>query len=718
MASKTSNITYSIRARSHLLKLLGDELIGDDRLAIFELVKNGYDADASKVDVQLNILPGKAQSIVVQDSGSGMSLNDITGKWLELATSSKRENKNLRTPKFHRLALGEKGVGRLATFKLGRRIKLITRALGYPEQEVNIDWDKLVEQGPYLENLRVDVVENSVPKIFSGKESGTRIEISGLRRTEWSRGDLRSLYRWVTSLASPFDTPDRFIVNLSAPGRDKELADMLAPNQFLEQALWRFEFRLTPKGFGWDYKFSPPHWKGVKSRTSAKNADTLQLVPLTDEGGSRAKKASDESLVFKPHHLDDIGTITGQIHVYNRRPEVLNTIGNSSQLKAWLDDQMGVRVYRDGVRVFTYGEPQDDWLGLNVRRINTPGGKVGTNTVVAAVHLKLDKSGGLREKTNREGFDQNATYSRLRQIVLSIFEHFEDLHAEDRKNLDAVIKGTTEEKPIRFNEAISNLRTGLHKKNLDKVFKKDIDAIAEEFGQLRDVMVNAGTAGLNLAVIFHEIEREVDALASAVERGVETKTVREQIDHLYQLLHGFAPLLRKNPSRLVFASEIVGPALRIRDTRFKFHKVVYSAPILQKEQPDFRIKGPSNLLIGSLGNLLDNALYWARFRKERDERAAPASVLVTTSSDSKRDSGFIAVVDNGSGFTIPPERAVEAFNSTRRGGMGLGLFFANQVMEQCGGVLTIHSAADLRDEVSIPKAYDGAAVVMRFRKNK
>ena len=79
---------------------------------------------------------------------------------------------------------------------------------------------------------------------------------------------------------------------------------------------------------------------------------------------------------------------------------------------------------------------------------------------------------------------------------------------------------------------------------------------------------------------------------------------------------------------------------------------------------------------------------------------------------------MIAVVDNGPGFTIPLDRAKEAFFTTRPGGMGLGLYFANHVMEQCGGELTIHTASDLRDEIEIPKAFDGAAVVMRFGESK
>jgi signal transduction histidine kinase len=713
--SASEGTLHQIRARSHILKLLGEELIGDDRLAVFELVKNGYDADATSVTVRVNVNSGPEKSIVVQDTGTGMTLDDITGKWLELATDSKRKDRSIRTNRFKRLPLGEKGVGRIASFKLGRYVTLTTRAAGQPEYEVSIDWDSLLEQGPYLENLTVRINENAEPKLFAGNATGTKIEISGLRREQWTRGDLRRLYRLVTSLASPFQTPDQFKVSFSAPGRESDVADLIAPNQFLDYAVWKFNFSLTGKSYDWEYSFNPPHWKGVKADSKQKKGDHLLLAPAFDqEGLKRRSQEEDDALLLGPNDLEGVGPIEGKIYGYYRRSEVLNATGSSSQLKSWLDDQTGVRVYRDGVRVFTYGERNDDWLGLNARRINAPSGKLGTHSVVAAIHLDLDQSRGLREKTNREGFDENNAYLRLRRTVLSVFEHLERLHADDRKTLDNVIRGTSEEKPVRFTEAIGHLREGLRENKLDKSFGRDIDAIEQEFVQLRDVMVNAGTAGLNLAVIFHEIEREVDALATAVERGIDSSKVREQIEHLYQLLHGFAPLLKKNPSRLMFASEIVRAASRIRESRFTFHKVVFSAPLLQKEEPDFRVRGPSNLLTGALGNLLDNALYWARYRKERDERKEPGAVLVTSDWDKNSNSGMIAVVDNGPGFSIPLDRATEAFFTTRPGGMGLGLYFANLVMEQVGGELTIHSASDLRDEIDIPKAYDGAAVVMRF----
>lgn len=262
------------------------------------------------------------------------------------------------------------------------------------------------------------------------------------------------------------------------------------------------------------------------------------------------------------------------------------------------------------------------------------------------------------------------------------------------------------------------VRSGIKNQKLDENFAKDVDAIEQEFIELRDVMTNAGMAGLNLAVIFHEVEREVDALAIAVERGLDSGRIREQIEHLHELLQGFAPLLKKNPLRLIFASEIVKAASRLRESRFKFHKVHFSAPLLQKEEPDFKVRGPSNLLCGALGNLIDNALYWVRYRKEHDDRSVPGAILVTSDWDRKSDTGMIAVIDNGPGFSISKARAVEAFFTTRPGGMGLGLYFANLVLEQCGGALTIHTASDLRDEISIPKQFDGAAVAMRFGVNK
>jgi Histidine kinase-, DNA gyrase B-, and HSP90-like ATPase. len=90
-------INQPFRANAHLLKLLGDELIGDDRLAVFELVKNAYDANATKVDVTLNLENENPHIIIWDHNGFGMTKDDILNKWMEVGTNSKRSQNKIRT---------------------------------------------------------------------------------------------------------------------------------------------------------------------------------------------------------------------------------------------------------------------------------------------------------------------------------------------------------------------------------------------------------------------------------------------------------------------------------------------------------------------------------------------------------------------------------------------------------------------------------------------
>lgn len=711
---KTSS--HPVRARSHLLRLIGDELIGDDSLAVFELVKNAYDADATEVSVVLDVHRSATARIVVEDNGHGMTNTDVTGKWLVIATNAKRADQQKRTLKFNRLPLGEKGVGRFAAFKLGNVVTLTTRANRAPEIRVEVDWPELLSMGDYIEDLSVKIGIRDEPKHFVGRATGTRIRITDLNKKDWSRGDVRRLFRLVTSLASPFDSPDSFTVKFKVPGREHDIADMLKPDDFLEQALWKFSFSVDDARMDWTYEFNPPHWKGLKSSKSSKRNSPLQLV---EERASRQPHSAAGNVLLTPGMMKGIGVIEGNVFAYYRRSEVLKVSGNQTQLKEWLDDQAGVRVFRDGIRVFNYGEPNDDWLGLDAMRINHPTDWLGSKSVVAAIHLDLASSRLLVEKTNREGFVQSEVYFRLRTLVLSVFDHFMRLHRDDRKALDNVIKGKRPgERTPKVFEAINRLKNTLKRHSDYAAIKRDLDAIEERFVEVQDVMVGAGMAGLNLAVIFHEVERSVEGLSESVKTTVDVQQLRQQIEHLRGLLTTFAPLLRKNPARSVFASDLVKSAKTMREHRFAFHKIVFSAPILTEEEEDFRVRVPANLVIAALGNLIDNAIYWSRYRGERDRTTKRPAILVTSDWDEKEQRGFIAVIDNGPGFHISAEKAIEPFATERPGGMGLGLYFANIVMEQCGGSLTVHDASDFRDEADFSKSFDGAAVVLRFGAQK
>lgn len=718
----STNTTESVpvRVRSHILRLLGDQLVGHDRLAIFELVKNAYDADAENVSVLVDL---RANKIIVRDDGCGMTADIIKNRWLDIGTDSKRGPNRTRSNKYLRLPLGEKGVGRLAVQKLGGRFRMVTRSEGSPEILVELGWTELIGSSDYVDGgLQVQITERATALDFPGDQHGTLIEISSLSRTEWTRKDLRDLKRLVVSLESPFQTNDSFHVSLSVPGREKDIDDVPDLKELLRRSIWVYEFELSKKGFCWKYDFSPPRLKGLKARNEA--SPTPERLEWSDEAYREAKAkagTADEAPIFIDPEmaLNGIGTIKGRLHVFYMRDEVLRLMGGDiRQTKQWLKDQAGVRVFRDGIRVYNYGEPEDDWLGLNARRINRPTEKIGTRQLVAAIDLDLADSAGLQEKTNREGFNEDENYSRFRLLALSTIQHFERLHEPDRKAIDAALKddGTQIGSTVKLQEAIEGLKGVCEKdKELSKTLTPYVKAIEKEVEQVRSVMLNAGMAGMGLALVFHEIDRTIRALTSLAEKGASPDRLRTGLGDLRKMLDSISVLLRQGKARKLSMRELIKQVIELNEVRFEFHKVAVSAPILTGESPDFFVTAPQHLVLSALNNIIDNAIYWTGYRHQRDKDPAHKPALLVTSTWSDEEGGVIVVADNGTGFTVSTADAIQPFVTKRVGGMGLGLYYCQLVMENIGGELQLLSAEEARDLVSIPTAFDGAGVAMHFK---
>ena len=177
------------RPRARLLQLLGDQLIGSPRLALFELVKNAYDADATTVTVTMSHLDSDEATIRVQDDGDGMSLSILEDIWLVPGHDHKARARmeGIRTAK-GRLPLGEKGVGRFAVHKLGQVVELVTRQADRPELVLRIDWEEIA-QSEFLEDARVQIVSRA-PEVFKESGTGTLVAVTRLRGEKWTRGDV------------------------------------------------------------------------------------------------------------------------------------------------------------------------------------------------------------------------------------------------------------------------------------------------------------------------------------------------------------------------------------------------------------------------------------------------------------------------------------------------------------------------------------------------
>ena len=708
------------KARAHLLKLLGDELIGDDRLAIFELVKNAYDADAVRVDVVLE-LDSEDPKITVRDyGGHGMSESTILNKWMEIGTDSKRKENRTRSPIFHRMPLGEKGVGRLAVHKLGTDLTVNTRAEGDSEYRIKIDWPLLIDDAEYIEDTKVNIEELEEPEIFSADQTGTNIVIRKLNKTDWSRGDVRRLKRLLTSLVSPFNEVSDFDVNLSIPGREKDLADVLEAKDVLDRAIWRYDFLIDEDAnFSYQYEYNPPSlFKELSQNKKQDDNIRLELIPPDKSKKSSRKNEDKEKLFLSGGDIEGIGPISGTFYVFLRDRKVLNALGSYQDVKNYLDEQTGVRIYRDGIRVFNYGEEDDDWLDLNAARINAPGKKVDTNMVIASVELNLEKSDSLKEKTNREGFDNDLNYKRFKWIVSSALENFYLLHKDDRDDINDYLKGIRErQRPdpqTRFSENIESIKGSLKKHGLEKEIGGKINQIEADYMQMRDVTISSGIAGINLAVIFHEVEREVDELNKAIKKNASRDLLLKRSDHLSKLLEGFAPLLRKNEQKTFSIKALAKRVIDLSEHRFVHHKVTMSCPLFTDESPDFEVKGPFGLLQAALNNLVDNSIHWTQWKAEKEGNGYQAAIRIFTLTDWFKEGPALIVADNGPGFELTPDEAIQPFKSTRPAGMGLGLYYSDKVMETIGGRLLITSG----EEMELPKAYSGAAVVMIFKELK
>jgi len=137
-----NSLELNFDVSSGLKSVLGSELITNDEVAIFELVKNSFDAAASRVDLHFS-----DNRIVVADNGIGMTYDDITAKWLFVAYSSKRTSNrpqdfrdNIAERQHY---AGSKGIGRFSSDRLGQVVRLQTRPLADANgfvHSVTVDW--------------------------------------------------------------------------------------------------------------------------------------------------------------------------------------------------------------------------------------------------------------------------------------------------------------------------------------------------------------------------------------------------------------------------------------------------------------------------------------------------------------------------------------------------------------------------------------------------
>ena len=641
-----------------------------------------------------------------------MTLEIIRDIWLVPGHDHRaQQRRELKRTRLNRLPLGEKGVGRFAAHKLGIQIDLVTRAKEQPECVVSIDWDVLTR----YENLSDAVVQVVArePRVFTGPNTGTQITISSLRERGWTRGDVRRLQRQLNSIASPFsERSDRFDTHLVVPGHDDWVSDVPDVEVLLKRAPWEFEFSFVDGLFDWRYSFRGIIGIDLGRRTVHKTDAPLLLPQEPDVDAFGV----DQGRVTTRHGriradastAEGIGPLSGRFYVFDRDPGVLQRLGESQFIRHYLDENGGIRVYRDGIRVYNYGEPGDDWLGLDLRRVNTPTRNISRNIVIGAVDLSLAASSGLLEKTNREGFAESPAFRRLQQIVIGALT---PLQVERKKDKDSIRRLTVAGRDIEavgIRQPLRELRAIARRREITDDIEPLVDKVEHHYVEFRDSMLRAGLSGVGLAIVFHEVQQAVRSLCDLIEAGGDRATIRTRARELARVLRGFSDLVRKGARRPSSLKRLIHRGRDINRVRFRKHGVRLDCPALEEGAPEVISSFVFGLALGALNNLLDNAFYWLQVRwpgEGASRRAIHMSINVDLA-----EGPAVVVADTGPGLTDEPEELTRPFFSRRPEGMGVGLYYANLVMELGEGRLAF---PDPR-QADVPEEFDGAVIALIF----
>lgn len=713
---------YPIKANSSIIHLLGEELIGSDILALFELVKNAYDADAEQVTVRFDINDKDERIIVIEDDGCGMSANVIDNVWLTIGTDYKKGERRF-SKKFKRPALGSKGVGRLAVHKLADGIILETKT----EEEqlgsrLELNWKELVASQQRIQDLKV-VVENDT-EVFFSKNHGTRITLTSLRSKEWNKADIVDLVRKVYNIMSPFHTFSDFSINVESNNLEilSWIHSVMDPETILKNSLYHYSFKIersdstnnveesdewadNPVNFSWSYDFRPINLP-VSERHVSRDKEILLVNWKELEEGS-----SQKTLLNK--NLDRIGNIEGQFFAFNLNSKVINAsmgAGKKRSTSDYLSQNSGVRIFRNNIRVFNYGEPSDDWLGIDMSKMRKVSEHFAKKSIVGFISLQIKDSQGLVEKTNREGFIESLEYLSLRTIVRGVFDHFERCAFDDRTELEAFLSNSSPVKRPGMDETIRELTERLQDRNIYGEFKPLVTRIEKDYNRMREVMLNSGMAGVNLSLVFHEVERGIRLVNKYLEIDkIDVNTIKTKVCQLNKLLEDFSPLLKQNTRVEFSVANLLERSISLNQNRFNYHQI----EVEERLWSDFHQKGASNLLLSSFSNIIDNAIYWMDYKEEvigkKEYYKKKLFIAIDTTSF---DGPAVMFADNGNGFEMDVESLVQPYKTLKPDGMGLGLYYVDLVMQSIGGKILFPDVS----MYNVPAEYCGAFIVLVFPK--
>ena len=746
----------SIRPYARLLTMLGDQLIKNERIALVELIKNAYDADADFVEVRFenfdeDMSVNARSSIIVKDNGCGMTPEKIKDSWMNPADPKKyieKERGKRKTPEKKRVIQGEKGIGRFAVLKLGKSITVTTRFKGSEfESVLKYDFTEFDDEFTskndeqkdiFLDEIEIDYSEVAPPELIT-ESRGTVIEIRELKG-QWNQGIIGKLCRDISGLADPVSRiTDRkaagnFKISVFSNGKPESVEDQNAEHlkRLIEDKAVlkiRGEFNSDQNAFIFEegkggkteqISLEDSKIKGLwiwkrKFRDSGNGyiQPTLLGLPIPQKefrAGRDGRKANSGY---------ECGSFKFNFYIFDFSRGISEKYELKQSEKTMLKDYR-IYLYRDNVRVYPYGDPDDDWLNIDVTRGTARAGDFFSNDqIVGWIDISQEDNRDLRDKTNREGLiEKGNAVSDFKFLIPTFLSYIKQYHysryqqkGKDRNTVDLARSEVV-------SKHLSDLKDDLRKKG-DGAAVREVAKIEKDYKREKGYLVQRAEitedlagVGLSVEMTSHDIMLMVaraDDIAKRLSRLSKNSgddEIRQGSDMLVGVLAQITDSMRDVQS-LFKSAKRRKKALRIEPVLDKIFQIYKS--LLEKKDIQYRkVVLPSSPLVADtndgvvmqvLINLFDNASYWL----DTVDRTGK-EILVTLNGSQ----GELVFSDNGPGIDEEDLPYIfEAFYSGKgQEGRGLGLYIARQLLQRHD--YTISIAEDRRKKLS------GANFVVSF----
>lgn len=716
------DLSFTIESR--ILQELGERLVKQPEVALLELVKNAYDADATYCMVDLT----DRQAVVVKDDGLGMTLKQFEQGWMRIGTSAK--GAQAQSPKFNRAVTGEKGIGRFAVRFLGQELRL--ESIAYDKSlrkrtklTARFDWpdfDKKADLGKITVPFRLDDAPGD-------QATGTTLTISKLR-ADHAASDLRQLRTGAMTVLSP-------LRSLFLEAASDEEADELADDQQDPG----FVLRVVD---GTDSQTEEDVAQAVLQSFVLRSKLVLKDGKLSIRVFRRGERKAHIKIVDR--FPGNLGTVYADLRFFPRRKGTFTGLSvNGKAAQAWIKDNAGVAVFDRRFRVLPYGLPSDDWLHLgadanrNLRdprstisqkhfpmdaatraapsenwmiRLPEPGQLVGI--VRVAGQRSSASADGLVASADREGFVENEAFLRLVDLVRGAAEAIavadrELANEEAEEKERSLLRTLRADARSAIEEVENNPRIGAGDKrkiiasiaNTLKLSEQQAESAAER-GQQLEVMsllgVVAGFMTHEFGVAMQAIEEARAAMLKLAKTQPSLKATAAEFEKHVQTLETFVEY-----SQAYIRGTRVRPAEpyparpRLAQVKKVFGKYAEDRGISVEinADPDVKVPPvPAALYNGIALNLYTNALKAVAASKDGN----PGVIAFSAWNDDRWH--YLEVADTGIGIpTALSERVFEPLftttdsnNDPLGSGMGLGLALVRRSAQAFGGKVELVSA--------------------------